>query len=167
MEEEQVKDLIQQMIDIDNQVNQFAVAKTPFHTHNGSDSISLDYTLMKNRTRYILYRVVLNTSDVAVTTKVGGDLSMPFGGYFESVGYTVDTAGVTGTMTANFLVNGVARISDVSISTATKTSRNNVQQTFTKNTFDKGDIVTFNVTAIQTTAAKGLTFFLKVVETTP
>lgn len=167
MNEEQIRDLIQKMIDDDNSVNQFAVAQTPYHTHNGSDSSFLDYTLMKNRTRYILYRAVLNTSDVTVTNKIGGDLSMPFGGYLVSVGYTVDTAGVTGTMTADFLINGVATISGVSIPTATKTSRNNIPQTFIKSSFLKGDIITFNVTAIQTTAAKGLTFFLKVVEITP
>jgi len=35
---EELKKEIQQMIDDNNSVNQFAVAQTPFHTHNNSDS---------------------------------------------------------------------------------------------------------------------------------
>ena len=164
MEEEQVKNLILQMIDDDNTNNQFAVSQTPFHTHNGLDSAALSYLGLKNKTRYILYRVVLNTSDVAVVSTVGGDLVMPFNGTFSNLGYTVDTAGTTGTMAIDFLLNAVTVISGVTIDSGSKTSRRDFEQSFSKNNFNTGDIVTFNVTAIQTTPAKGLTIFMKVIE---
>ena len=46
MNEEKVKDLIQQAIDQNATANQFAVSDTPYHTHNGADSQSLKFTRM-------------------------------------------------------------------------------------------------------------------------
>ena len=46
MDEEKIKELIQQAIDQNATANQFAVSDTPFHTHNGSDSQSLKFTKM-------------------------------------------------------------------------------------------------------------------------
>lgn len=57
MNEEEIKDLIQQMIDNDNQVNQFAVAQTPFHTHNGSDSSRVPMVNLKDKYQVISYTV--------------------------------------------------------------------------------------------------------------
>ena len=46
MTEEEIKNLIQQTIDQNSTSNQFAVSDTPFHTHNGSDSMALKFTRM-------------------------------------------------------------------------------------------------------------------------
>lgn len=48
MDEQKVKDLIQQIIDTNDTNNQFAVSQTPFHTHNGSDSSLLRFTILKD-----------------------------------------------------------------------------------------------------------------------
>ena len=56
MKEQEIKDLIQRMIDDDNTVNQFALAQTPFHTHNGADSSLLKATNILNK---VLFTQVL------------------------------------------------------------------------------------------------------------
>ena len=38
MNEDRIKEMIQQAIDQNATANQFAVSDTPFHTHNGADS---------------------------------------------------------------------------------------------------------------------------------
>ena len=55
MNKNEIENLIQQMIDTDNQVNQFAVSQTPFHTHNGTDSSLLNFRNILNRDLVIPY----------------------------------------------------------------------------------------------------------------
>lgn len=169
MNEEDITNLIQEQIGQNATENQFAVSTTPYHTHNGSDSPNLSYPNLKNRSRFILYRIVGQTTADAVANTVGGNLVMPFGGNFTSVGFTVDTAGTTGTMVVDFLLNGTTILSTQSIilASGSTTTRNNVPQTFKINSFNIGDIMTFDVTSVHTTPAMGLTVFLRVNETTP
>lgn len=57
MNEEQIKDLIQEMIDNDNQVNQFGVSQTPYHTHNGSDSSRIPMINLRDKYQIISYTI--------------------------------------------------------------------------------------------------------------
>lgn len=169
------------MTDIQTQgSDNYSSFNTTNHWHNGNDSPAFAFTNLTNRTRYIEYRIVAPTTAVAVAAKVGGDFSMPFGGNFvingvnmSSVGATVDTAGVTGNMTIDVLLNGtsifnqVVTTTKITIATASKTSRGNTSQPLIQTmSFLTGDVVTITVSTVQTTPALGLTVFLKVVETT-
>lgn len=149
---------------------QFGVADTSAHTHDGTDSQFVNYTNLEGRSRFILYRVVLDTTDTA-TGLIGGTLVMPFGGNFTLAGATVDIAGVTGSMVIDVLLNGTTVFRNTShrinIATGATTSRGNANQPFFQTfAFTIGDILTFNVVSVQTTPAKGLTIFFRVNETT-
>jgi len=148
--------------------SQFTVTAVPTHAHTGTDSTQVSYPNLVNRSRFILYRALAPATANTVANTVGGDVVFPFGGNFVQIGATVDTAGTTGSETIDFLLNGVVIGTTVTIASASKTSRpvTNLQQFTTKN-FKTGDILTFNVTAIHTTPALGLTLFLRVTETTP
>lgn len=148
--------------------SQYTVTAVPAHAHTGTDSELVNYPNLTNRSRFILYRALSNTTSNAVANTVGGDVALPFGGNFIQIGATVDTAGTTGSETINFLLNGTVIGTIVTIASASKTSRpvTTLQQFTTKN-FKVGDILTFNVTAVHTIPALGLTLFLRVTETTP
>lgn len=148
-------------------VDQFAVSSTPFHVHNGNDSANVSYTDLINRSRFIVYRIVGPTTANIVATKVGGNFVMPFAGNFTTFAAGVDTAGVTGSMTIDILLNGNSVFTNSQVITiatgSTKTSIYNLS--FKINSFKLGDILTFSVLTIQTTAALGLTMQLRVTET--
>lgn len=71
MNEQEIKNLIQQMIDNDNTSNQFAVSQTPFHTHNGIDSALLQFTNLKDvplsYNGYATGLVIVNTDAKGLT----------------------------------------------------------------------------------------------------
>lgn len=141
----------------------------PDHIHNGFDISRINYVDLWNRTRFILYRILAPLTSCAVATKVGGDLVMPFGGHIDHVGATVDTAGTTGTMTIDVNKNGttIMPTTKVSVSSGSKTSRPaNPVITVGSGSFLIGDIFTFDIDAVHTTPALGLTIFMRVVETT-
>jgi hypothetical protein len=145
---------------------QFGVAKIPFHVHNGTDTTSISFGDLLEKTRYIEYRAVGPTTAIAATT-VGGDFVIPFAGYFLLAGATVDTAGTTGTMTVDIKKNGTSIFTTnlINIASGSKTSRGNATQpTITTTQFITGDIFTFVAGSIQTTPAQGLTIFMVVVE---
>ena len=142
-----------------------------YHTHNNADGTPyLDEELsIINTRRFILYRLLSPLSNNTATTTVGGDFVMPFPGYILEVGATVDTAGTTGTMTIDINKNGTTILpTKITIDSGEKTSRTAATlpaiNPATKN-FIVGDIFTFDVDAIQTTAAKGLTAYMNVVTT--
>lgn len=185
MEPLQVFEKIQPLlkVEIDNAIKSFAsdkrysVADIPAHTHNGTDSNPVDFSVVSNRTRFALYRIVDADIDTAVDTTVGGDFVMPFNGYITAVGATVDTAGTTGTTDIDFLVNGVSVLTTkVTIDSGEKTSRTaatpsvlNTQYNSASATsyinFVTGDIFTFDIDAVSTTPAKGCTVFINIIET--
>lgn len=145
MDEQKVKDLIQKMIDDDNTSNQFAVAQTPFHTHNGADSSLLKFTNLRDVpssyngyagcslvvnstenkleftpapavvTTYILFKVIGPSTNQATGTSVGGNLEMPFTGTITEIGAYVDTAGTTGTATYDVNKGGTTIMSSTKI----------------------------------------------------
>lgn len=152
---------------VNNQFNQSPIAA---HTHNGSDSLPVNFSSLTNRTRYVLYRILDPTTDTATGTSIGGDFVMPFGGYVTAVGATVDTAGTTNKTTVDVLKNGTSVLSTkITIDSGSKTSRDASVPSILGSvvSFDAGDIYTFNIDTVSATPAKGLTVFMNVVQTTP
>lgn len=167
-----IRKIAQEVYDENEKKQQFTISKVPFHTHNLSDAPAVSFLDLTNKTRYVLYRAILSTTANAVASSVGGSLVIPFGGRILSVGATVDTAGVTGNETIDFLKNGVTIFSTsvttlyTTIATTMKTSRGNTTIPVIKiQSFDEGDIFTFDIKAVQSTPALGLTLFMKVIET--
>ena len=150
------------------QDNLFSVPESmPYHEHTGTDASAIEFPNLTARSRFILYRIVQNTTDVATGTAVGGDFVMPIAGYVVQVGATVDTAGTTNATTVNIKKNGTTILqSDISIASASKTSRS-VYPVVTVPNFLVGDIFTFDVDSTSTTAPKGLTIFMRVTENSP
>lgn len=177
----QIQPLIEKTVDdkIDQFANdkQFSVADVPAHTHTGTDSNRVSYNSLTNKTRYILYRIVSPTTDTSIANTVGGNFVMPFQGYVTSVGATVDTAGTTGTTTVDINLTTIApaATSSILLTKITIDSTENSSRTAatpsvldsSKVNFSTGDIFTFDVDAVSTTPAKGLTIFMNVVEMTP
>lgn len=165
-------------LEIDNKLkafsnsSQYDVAEVPSHVHNGTDSAAVDFSNINNRTRFILYRIVNAVTDVAVANVAGGDFVMPFNGYITEVGATVDTAGTTNVTTVDINKNGSSvLLTKITIDSGEKTSRTgatlavvNTGTTTIQPTFIAGDIFTFDVDTVSTTAPKGLTVFINVTE---
>lgn len=156
----------------DNQtLNSFSQDFKQYHTHNGSDGTPyLDEELsIINTRKFIVYRCLPSTTNTSVANGVGGDFVMPFSGYISVVGATVDTAGTTNTTTIDVNKNGTSiMITKITIDSGEKTSRtaatpNVINQNYIA--FSEGDIFTFDIDAISTTPAKGLSPFMKVVRT--
>ena len=122
--------------------------------------------------RHMVFRLVASDTDVATGTTIGGDFRMPFAGSFvqdDSFVYqfmaSTDTAGTTGTMVVDIHKGGTTIISTnkLDIESAEKTTGTAATQPdLTTTTFSAGDILTFDVDAIHTTAAKGLTIHIAV-----
>lgn len=148
--------------------NQYDVSMIPAHAHTGSDSLRVDFSNVANRTRFVLYRVLSPDSSTAVLSGIGGDFVIPFSGFINSVGATVDTAGTTGATTIDVNKNGATVLfTKITIDSGSKTSRNAATQPMvegSKKTFETGDIFTFDIDAVSGTPAKGLTVFLNVTQ---
>jgi len=138
------------------------------HNHDGVLSAPVNALDIFANYQYILVRIVAATTDTTVANVVGGDYVMPYGGSFYQVGATVDTAGVTNVTTVDINNNGTTILSTkITIDTGEKTSRTAATASYISSpNFKIGDIITFDVDAIQTTAAKGLTVFMVVIPTT-
>lgn len=139
----------------------------PFHIHNGVDSARVSYSDLINRTRYVVWRVVDPTQSNTVTSSIGGSFIMPFSGYFIAIAATVDTAGVTSTMSIDIKKNTTTIMANtkLTIDTALTDSRNSTTQpVITTFSFLQKDSFTLDVTAIHTTPAKGLTFHAQIIE---
>jgi hypothetical protein len=144
-----------------------------YHTHNSIDGTPrLDEQIsITNTRRFIVYRIVNDSVNTAVANIVGGYFVMPFDGYIldNGIGATVDTAGTTSTMQIDVNLNG-STIMDtkIQIETTETSSRTATTQPVIKpnmRSFVIGDRFSFNVDAINTTPAKGLTIYMNVVKT--
>ena len=157
-----------QAIDDYSKGNMFGVSNIPAHSHTGVDSNPVDYKNLANKTRFILYRILDPTTNTTVTSSLGGDFVMPFSGIVTSVGATVDTAGTTGVTTVDVKNNATSILSvKITIDSTEKTSRTATTDPVingTKQNFSVGDVFTFDVTTISTTAAKGLTVYVDVIQ---
>ncbi len=165
MNKEEVKKLFDEYINDYAKGNQFGVSMIPAHQHTGMDSLNVDYADLANKLDFQVIRIVASGTNTAVASTVGGDFVMPYSGYFVAVGATVDTAGTTNNTVIDVLKNGVSIMSTtITINTATKTSRSATAQPIIKTVaFKTGDIITFDITGISTTPAKGLSMFLNTI----
>lgn len=149
----------------------FTVANVPAHSHTGVESLKVLFSNLEGRKRFIVIRIVEATTNTAIANVVGGDFTMPFGGYITDIFACVDTAGTTNTTTIDVNKNGsTILLTKITIDSTEKTSTTGAtpyQMDSTKYNFIIGDILTFDVDAISTTPAKGLTIYLNVIETTP
>lgn len=167
--------------DLSSTTNTFATASTTqkgpvelatsAEIDTGTDStraMSVDqFVASKRNVRRVLYRVLAGDTAHEVATRVGYDLVLPFSGTIISVGATVDTAGVTGSGTYDINKNGstIMAVTKITIETGEKSSRDaTTQPVLTTTAVAAGDILTFDVDAIQTTPAEGLTFFIDIRE---
>ena len=124
------------------------------------------FVASKRNTRYLTFILVDKDTDVAVATSIGGDFRMPFAGTIlqddtdktQLMAYT-DAAGVTGTMVVDIHLNGatIMTTNKLDIETGEKTTQDAATQPdLTTTSFNKGDMLTFDVDAKHTTAAMGL-----------
>src|ERR1017187_4708281 len=159
MDDTQVRQIINDELQKYSTKNMFGISNIPAHAHDGVSGQQVDFSNLNNRSRFILYRIVGPVTSVAVANTVGGNFVMPFVGNFVSAGFTVDTAGTTGTMVVDFLLNGTTILNGTitALASGSTTTRNTNLQNFAINSFQLGDIMTFNVTTIHTTPALGLT----------
>jgi hypothetical protein len=138
--------------------------------NTGTDStriMPIDQYVASNRNiRYIFYRIVEATTDVAAATTVGGDFEFPFAGTITEVGTFNDTAGITGTQVVDIHKGGTTIMSSDKCDTDTteKTTRTGATPpALTTTAIAEGDILTFDIDAIHSgTAAKGLTVRIEV-----
>lgn len=126
-----------------------------------------EFVASKRNYRHIVRTVLDSASNNTVTGTIGGDFVMPFAGTLVGIGATVDTAGTTGLMTIDINKNGTTLMAStkITIDSAEKTSRTAATApVLTTTALAVGDIITIDVDAIQTTPAKGLSYFLIVRE---
>lgn len=142
----------------------------------GTDStraIPVDQFVASDRNiRFIAIRIVEAATDVSVATTVGGDFVMPFTGTLiqsdtkkEFWSAATDTAGTTGTMVVDVHKGGttVMTTNKLDIETTEKsTTTATTQPDLTTTAVTAGDVFTFDVDAIHTTAAKGLTIYMAI-----
>lgn len=115
--------------------------------------------------KYAVFRIIASDTDVAVATSIGGDFRLPFGGNLVEVGAYVDVAGVTGDQVADINLSSatVMTTDKLDIETGEKSTEDAAQQpVLTTTAFSKDDIFNFDVDAIQSQAAKGLTIWFDI-----
>ena len=121
------------------------------------------YVASTRNVRYILMRVVEAATSQAAATTVGGDLELPFTGTITEIGAYCDTAGTTGTATIDVNLNGTTLMTTnkITLDTTEKSSRTAATApALTTTAVTAGDLITVDIDAIHTTAAKGLTIRL-------
>lgn len=128
---------------------------------------SLSYLPGDPGKKYAIFRIIAADTDVAVASSIGGDFRLPFAGTLVEVGAYVDVAGVTGTQVADINLSGatIMTTDKLDIETGEKSTENAAQQpvlTTTTTAFSKDDIFNFDVDAIQSTVAKGLTIWFDI-----
>jgi hypothetical protein len=119
-----------------------------------------------DRIRYLLCRIVGETINTAIANVVGGDVESPVVGVITEVGAYVDTAGLTGVSTIDINKNGTTILSTkITIDSNEKSSRTAATSpVISVTSLGIGDVLTFDIDGISTTAAKGLTVWVAVRE---
>jgi len=117
-------------------------------------------------TTTIIRDVIATDADQEAATTVGGDFVVPIGGTVTEVGITVSTAGTTGVGTYDIHKNGTTILSTkITVDSGEKTSRTAATApVISVTSIAEGDILTFDIDGIQSTAAKGAQFFIKIRE---
>lgn len=137
---------------------------TSTEINTGTDTVRampVDQFVASNRNvRYVMYRIIEATTDTTTGTTKGGDFEIPFTGTITEIGAYVDTAGTTSTMTIDVNKNGTTLMTanKITIDSTEKSSRTAATApTLTTTAVTAGDLITFDIDAVHTTAAKGLT----------
>ena len=110
--------------------------------------------------RFVIWRVVAADVDTASDSTVSGDFEFPYTGTITEIGAYNDTAGATGTMVVDVHLNGttIMTTDKLDIDTTEKTTRTAATApALTTTAITAGDILTCDIDAVHTTAAKGLT----------
>lgn len=128
----------------------------------------------KRNIRYLVFSLVADGTDVATDTSIGGDFTVPFSGTIlqddtdhDQLAATTDTAGTTGTMVVDIHLNGTTIMTTNKLdieSTEKGTQTATTQPDLTTTDISAGDILTFDVDSIHTTAAKGLKVYMAIRE---
>lgn len=130
------------------------------HQHAGFDGSSQ----IRPFTRWVTFRVMDSSVSHSVAS-FGGDFECPVSGAIVEIGAWVDTAGTTNAATIDVNKNGTTLMgtTKITIDDGEKTSRTAATKPVLSVTnIDRGDIITVDVDAIQTTPAKGLTIFFRI-----
>ena len=124
------------------------------------------FVASKRNVRTIVRDVIADDADQTVDATLAGDFSCPIAGTIIEVGVTVSTAGTTGTSTHDINKNGTTILSTkITVDSGEKTSRTAATDSvISVSAVAEGDILTFDTDAIQTTAAKGIQYFIKIRE---
>ena len=128
----------------------------------------------KRNIRYMVFVLIGDATDVAADTSIGGDWTVPFSGTIlqddtlhDQLAATTDTAGTTGTMVVDIHLNGTTIMTTNKLdieSTEKGTQTATTQPDLTTTAISAGDILTFDIDAVHTTAAKGLKVFMAIRE---
>lgn len=125
--------------------------------------------------RYLIFSLVDSATDVVADTDLGGDFVIPFGGTIlqsdtlkNQLAATNTTAGTTGTMVVDIHLNGttIMDTNKLDIETTEKSTVDAATQPDLSTTaIAANDILTFDIDAVHTTAAKGLKVYMAIRET--
>jgi len=132
------------------------------------------FVASKRNIRWLVFNVVDRLTDCAVLANVGGDFVSPIAGTILQSDTTPfycyatnSIAGTTGTMVVDVHLNGttIMTTNKLDFDTTEKTTTTGATVTdLTTTSLAVGDIITIDVDAVHTTAAKGLTVYLAIRE---
>jgi len=133
-----------------------------------------DFQASKRNLRWLVFNLVEAATDTAAATNIAGDFVSPIAGVIQQSDTTPfylyatnSTAGTTGTMVVDVSIGGT------SIMTTNKLDFDTTEKTtttaatppdLTTTALAVGDIITIDIDTIHTTAAKGLTVYIGVLE---
>lgn len=125
-----------------------------YHQHLGWDETQK----LAGGQHYVNLRVLGPSTVCSVRSSVGGVFEVPTAGGIVEIGAYVDTAGVTGVMTIDVKKNGASIMATkITIDSAETSSRTAATApAIGTSAFNAGDLITVDITGVQTTAARGL-----------
>jgi hypothetical protein len=145
---------------------------TTAEVDTGTDStraIPIDQFVASARNvRYVLFRVLEAATDWSAdgSTKVGGDLVIPFTGTLIDIEADVDTAGTTGTSIVDVNLDGTTIMTTNKLKwDSTEKSTRTYSGTapgLTTTAVTAGQVITVDIDTNHTTKSKGLTLFLAI-----
>lgn len=97
MNNDSLENIIQKQTTSNDAVNQFGVAQTPFHSHNGSDSPSISFQDITNRDEYL--SIIIPGTLAQTATNYGVVFIAPYNCLFKGATEVHTTAATVGTPT--------------------------------------------------------------------
>jgi len=134
----------------------------------------VDCNVNRRNFRYLALKTIAPATDVTAATDQFGDYVSPFAGTIqqsdsieELLSAACETAGTTGTMIVDVHLNGttIMTTNKLDIETTEKsTTTATTQPDLTTTALAIGDIITVDIDTIHTTACKGLTVYMTILE---